>query len=423
MATETVEVLHLTLHGVSVGYLAGYQNGRNILIFDRAYQLDPNRPTLTLTGLSEHKASTRLYTQPWSRQLRLHPVLSNLLPEGSLREWMAQELKIHPDNEFPLFTELANDLPGALRVTPVDPAEIPDGVLDHRTSIEPIPVKRTPGKLHFSLAGVQMKFSMFNADGRFRLTQADQQGTWIIKTPSTRHAHVPQNEFTVMKLAGLAGVDIPEVELIAMNKLEGLPDINLPDEDEAFAIKRFDRDEEVDGDEGRIHTEDFAQVLFKYSHDKYGATNFENIGKILNEYTGHGLQNTQQMARRLLVNILLGNGDAHLKNWSLIYRDKIVPELAPAYDIVFTRAYIEDEQEISLNMAGTKNYYEFSLGHFEAWAKKVGLPWQAIKVHLDDVMERARGRWPEFLREAPMIEKHKAALREHWQQLHEDFRL
>jgi serine/threonine protein kinase HipA of HipAB toxin-antitoxin module len=48
--------------------------------------------------------------------------------------------------------------------------------------------------------------------------------------------------------------------------------------------------------------------------------------------------NAQQFARRLLVNILVANGDAHLKNWSLIYPDTVTPELAPAYDIGFTRA-------------------------------------------------------------------------------------
>lgn len=419
MVTESVEVLHLSLHGVSVGYLAGYQNGRNVLIFDPAYQHDANRPTLTLTGLSEHQASARLYSNFWSRQQRLHPVLSNLLPEGSLREWMAQDLKIHPDNEFPLFSELSNDLPGALVAAPVGRADIPDWVLDHHTSIEALPRERKAGQVRFSLAGAQMKFSMFTVDTHFRLSQNDQLGTWIIKTPSARHQQVPRNEYTMMTLAGLAGIDIPEIALVPMDSLEGLPALNLPNESEAFAIKRFDRD----GDQGRVHTEDFAQVLFKYAHEKYAGANFESIGKIVYEYTGHGLANSQEMARRLLVNILLANGDAHLKNWSLIYADKITPELAPAYDIVFTKAYIENEREISLNMAGTKKYSEFSFAHFEAWANKAGVPWKAVKPHLEDVLEKARQRWPEYLQEAPLSEPHKAALRDHWRQLNGDFRL
>ncbi len=107
-----------------------------------------------------------------------------------------------------------------------------------------------------------------------------------------------------MSLYALAGVDIPEIQLVELNKLDNLPQINLPNEKLAFAIKRFDRD---------------------------------------------GLADIQQFAKRLLVNILLANGDVHLKNWSLLYQAQITPRLSPAYDIVTTSVYIEDEQEYALN--------------------------------------------------------------------------
>ncbi|MEJ2044776.1 MAG: HipA domain-containing protein [Reinekea sp.] len=96
-----------------------------------------------------------------------------------------------------------------------------------------------------------------------------------------------------------------------------------------FAIKRFDRQES-----NRVHMEDFAQVLVKYPHEKYNSANYEQIGRVLYEFSGDALADVQQFARRLLVNILLANGDAHLKNWSLQYEDKVTPRLSPAYDIV-----------------------------------------------------------------------------------------
>lgn len=80
--------------------------------------------------------------------------------------------------------------------------------------------------------------------------------------------------------------------------------------------------------------EDFAQVLVKYPHEKYNSANYEQIGRVLYEFSGDALADVQQFARRLLVNILLANGDAHLKNWSLQYEDKVTPRLSPAYDIV-----------------------------------------------------------------------------------------
>lgn len=419
METEAVEVLKLSLHGVTVGHLAGYQGGKNLLVFDPDYIANPERPTLTLSGIAEHPASKNLFATPWMRQQRLHPVLSNLLPEGALRDWFAQMLKVHRDNEFPLFAQLAADLPGALMAEPVAPEQIPMGVLNHRTRVQPVPRMVLDGRPHFSLAGVQMKFSMFETDGHFNVSQPDQLGEWIVKTPSTRHKDVPLNEYTVMKLAELAGVEIPEVRLVTLDQLQDLPPINLPNETHAYAIRRFDRDAKRQ----RIHTEDFAQVLFKYAHEKYGAANFEQIGRVLYQFSGRRLANVQQLARRLLVNILLGNGDAHLKNWSLLYPDHITAELAPAYDIVYTQAYIPDESQISLNLADSKDWYRMQLGHFETWAKSVGVPWKAIKPHLEDTLEKARIFWPEFLKQAPMNPEQKVMLEDHWGRLERDFRI
>ncbi len=419
MPVEAVEVLKLSLHGVTVAYLAGYEGGKNILVFDPAYVANQSRPTFTLSAGPEHPASQTLFSSPWVRQQRLHPVLSNLLPEGALRQWFAQVLKVHPDNEFPLFAQLAADLPGALIAEAVSPNQIPEEVLGHRIKIKPMPRAVLAGQPRFSLAGVQMKFSMHETDGRFNISQPGKLGEWIVKTPSTRHQDVPFNEYSVMKLAELVGVGIPEVKLVRLEQLQDLPPINLPNEQYAYAIRRFDRDELRQ----RIHAEDFAQVLFKYAHEKYGAANFEQIGRAIYRFTGHGLANVQQMARRLLINILLGNGDAHLKNWSLIYPDQITAELAPAYDILYTQAYIPGETKLSLNMAGHKDWYAMSMGHFQAWAKSVGVPWRAIKTHLGAVMDKARSLCPDYLRNAPMNTDHKEALVSHWCALHSDFSL
>ena len=161
-------------------------------------------------------------------------------------------------------------------------------------------------------------------DGRYNLSRGNALGDWIIKTPSTKHKNVPLNEYTAMSLAAMAGVDIPKIKLVDLDKLDNLPPINLPDEKQGFAIKRFDRSEHE-----RIHMEDFAQILVKYPHEKYGSANYEQIGRVIYRYSGDDLADAQQLARRLLVNILLANGDAHLKNWSLLYRDQITPRLSP----------------------------------------------------------------------------------------------
>ena len=422
-----VIVLKLTLHDKLVGYLAGFQNGRNVLSFADEFKDDPERPTFSLITHPNFPNSKILMSEPWAKNQKLHPILSNLLPEGALRELIALGLKTYIDNEFQIFSFLGQDLPGALVATPMEPSDVPDSVL---TSLEQNQVKAKVIKFKdndqenkFSLAGIQMKFSMKEKDGRYNLTKNGELGDWIIKTPSTQHKNVPLNEYTAMSLADLAGIDIPEIKLIELNKLDKLPQINLPDEKLAFAIKRFDRETLINNTTTRIHMEDFAQVLVKYPIDKYNSANYEQIGKVIYDYSGDGLADVQQFARRLLVNILLANGDAHLKNWSLLYKDKITPRLSPAYDIVTTSVYIDDEKKYALNMGKTKEWYSVTADNFKFWADKSGIPWRAIKPHIDDTMDKARSLWPEALKDLPMDEEQKTKLKAHWLKLQADFRI
>ncbi|MEA3362864.1 MAG: type II toxin-antitoxin system HipA family toxin, partial [Thermodesulfobacteriota bacterium] len=362
--------------------------------------------------------SEKLLSEPWQRNQQLHPTLSNLLPEGSLRELIAQSLKVHGDNEFHIFSYLGGDLPGALVAEPMEPDEVPASILSAHGKAKAVKFEKVTGENKFSLAGIQMKFSMKQQDGRYNLAKGDTLGDWIIKTPSTKHKDVPANEFTAMTLASMAGIDVPEIKLVELDKLDNLPQINLPDEKLAFAIKRFDRNADQ-----RIHMEDFAQVLVKYPHEKYDSASYEQIGKILYNFSGDELVDTQQFARRLLVNILLANGDAHLKNWSLLYSDQVTPRLSPAYDIVTTRVYIDNERKYALNLGKTKEWYDVTYANFEVWTKRAGIPWRIIKPHLDDTMEKARSLWPKEIKNLPMNGEQKDKLQAHWTHLQKDFRI
>ncbi len=415
---EEVSVLELTLQGLVVGYLAGYKEGRNVLTFAPEFVEDSARPTFSLTTHPRFPNVDKLFSEPWAKRQRLHPVLSNLLPEGALRELLAQSLKVHIDNEYQFFAHLGQDLPGALVATALEPDKIPEYILSAKGKAKAVKSVAQENANHFSLAGIQMKFSMREQDGRYQIAESGDLGDWIIKTPSTRHKNVPLNEYTAMRLAELAGIDIPNIRLVELNQLDKLPTINLPEEKYAFAIRRFDRD----GDK-RIHMEDFAQVLAKYPHQKYDSASYEQIGRVIYQFTGDGLGNAQQFARRLLVNILLANGDAHLKNWSLIYPDTVTPELSPAYDIVTTRVYMGDETKFALNFGKNKEWYKATFAHFQSWAKKSGIPWRAIKPQLDDTLEKARTLWKGELENLPMDDSHKKLLKEHLKALDKEFEI
>ncbi|MCK5912450.1 MAG: HipA N-terminal domain-containing protein, partial [Desulfuromusa sp.] len=217
--TDEINLLRLTLHGRLVGYLAGFHDGRNVLSFADEFKSDAARPTFSLITHPEFPHSEKLMAEPWSCKHKLHPTLSNLLPEGSLRELIAQSFKVHVDNEFHLFSYLGEDLPGALTAEPLEPDEVPASFLSAHGKAKADKFEKVTRENKSSLAGIQMKFSMKQQDGRYNLSKGDVLGDWIIKTPSAKHKDVPINEFTAMTLASMAGVDVPEIKLVGLDQL------------------------------------------------------------------------------------------------------------------------------------------------------------------------------------------------------------
>ena len=197
-----VNVLKLSMHGTLIGYFSGFRNGRNVLSIADSFKSDPARPTFSLTTHPKFPNASKLMAEPWARSQRLHPVLSNLLPEGALRELIAQGLKAHIDSEFHIFSYLGRDLPGAIEATPMEPEDVPVYLLERELhpygKAKAVRFDKVTQENKFSLAGVQMKFSMKEKDGRYNLSKGNVLGDWIIKTPSTKHKFVPLNEYTAM---------------------------------------------------------------------------------------------------------------------------------------------------------------------------------------------------------------------------------
>jgi serine/threonine-protein kinase HipA len=85
--------------------------------------------------------------------------------------------------------------------------------------------------------------------------------------------------------------------------------------------------------------------------------------------------------------------------------------------------YIDGERNFALNLGKTKDWYAISFDNFKAWSEKSGIPWRAIKPHLEDVMDKARTQWHSAITALPMNEAHKQKLIEHWKNLNQDFKL
>jgi serine/threonine-protein kinase HipA len=404
-------VLKILLGDVPVGHLTGFRDGKNLLTFADSYiELGPSRPTLGLSfnTLGDEEATERRLGETYSSRMRLPPFFSNLLPEGVLREYMVKLLKVHHDHEFDLFMALGESLPGAVRAVPAH--ELPRAALGYRPDAVRATAAEAP--LKFSLGGSQLKFSMIEHGGRFTLGEGGDE--WIVKPPHPTHPNVPANEYTMMRLAEAAGVEAPQVRLVKLDDIDltGLTGFSIRQSELwAYAIKRYDRTSQ-----GRVHVEDFAQVFNVYADQKYRATNYDTIGRLLFDLFPDRFDQLAEFVRRLVVNILVGNGDAHLKNWSVIYRDGISPRLAPAYDLVATIHYVTNDS-LALNLGREKRFERIDEGHFERFAQRIEAPPKFVLDVVKDTVAAARKAWPALIRELGLPEDMRDRMRKHWRGL------
>ena len=176
----------------------------------------------------------------------------------------------------------------------------------------------------------------------------------------------------------------------------------------AYAIKRYDR---TAG--GRVHVEDFAQVFNVYADQEYNATNYDTIGRLIFDLFPNRFEQLAEFVRRLVVNILIGNGDAHLKNWSVIYRDKVTPQLAPAYDLVSTIHYVANDS-LALNLGGEKRFESIDQTHFDRLARRMDAPPKFVLGVVRQTMAAARREWPAIIREIGLPENMRERLVRHW---------
>ncbi len=377
-----VQTLDVRLGQTVVGALTHLGNEAVIFTFDRSYvDAGEARPTLSL-GLKAADGGLVEQTRP--TRVRLPPVFSNLLPEAHLREYLAARGGIHPDREFFLIWLLGADLPGALEVRARDgtaPATIADREGAARDRHEEPP-------LRFSLAGVQLKFSaVMKASAGLTLPVSGIGGDWIVKLPSLRFDAVPENEYAMMTLARAVGIEVPDVRLVAAGDIGGLPK-DLPEVfGQALAVRRFDRP----GAGERVHIEDFAQVFGVYPEQKYRRASYGSLARVLWLETGE--EGVAEYTRRLVFNVLIGNADAHLKNWSLIYPDGRTPRLAPAYDLVGTISYIPGDR-LALSLGDTKDFAQVDLDRFRRLAEKGGLPVRLVMQTARETAARVRDLWP-----------------------------
>lgn len=366
---------------VEIGALNSRDNTNWFESFDDYWNL-PDRPVLGQVFEPQQRLP--------SSHVALPKWFSHLLPEGRLRQAVADAARVSTVREFELLARLGGeDLPGALQVIPWDPDA---GGVAPEAEAEPDESDETNPVLKFSLAGAQLKFSVHSSERGITVPVKGKAGNLIVKLPDPRPGFVgvPEAEYAAMSLARAIGLETPDVHLVDARDIAGLEHWAQELPGTSFAIDRYDRT----GDGRRMHAEEFAQIVSvsaTHERSKYEHTNFESIANIAARLTG--VESVGTVIDRIVLNVLVGNGDAHLKNWSVTYPDGMNPALSPLYDVVPTVLYLLPNDHLGLKLNGSRAFEAVTSASFEAIGERTGFGGVEARERASDAASRVLDSW------------------------------
>lgn len=413
--STAIRYLRLYLHSPQgkrpIGYLSQYGDILRVS-FDLDYIQDPQRPMLSLSYLGSTEDGTRQILSA-ARDARLvrndgkwPAYFQNLLPEGHNRDRLAQQRGCRPEDEFELLAAAGHDLMGGIEVAPVPENEGVPTVVRHWHTALGLDVLE-PGFVEFpvedaaALPGVVTKFSAVHDGRRYVVKRHGAAGSFILKLPSSRHSDLVANEFMGYQLCQALGLDCSHAKVISRDEAELLEQVPFND---ILAVTRFDR--RVDGT--RLHMEEFTQVLGYEPRHKYGKglqADYSAMLRVLNRFSGNPSTDVQEFVRRFVAFILMGNTDAHLKNWAVMYPDGVTPQLTPLYDPVCVTAFFDDvaESEYALNRAIDAKVRALSWEDVEALLRQAAVPRTSRLLQIaKSTVKQAQAEWPKLLEGAPV---------------------
>ncbi|RZJ00564.1 MAG: type II toxin-antitoxin system HipA family toxin, partial [Haliea sp.] len=235
---------------------------------------------------------------------------------------------------------------------------------------------------------------------------------FIGKLPTTEFDRLPEVEYSSLKLAAAAGVEVCEFSLEPLSVIaDRLPYAMQQDGRNFLLVSRFDRD--VDTATRRLHIEDFAQVTGTPSANKYAGT-YAAIGLLLKRRSTKGEADVDELLRRIKVSELLGNYDAHLKNFSLVYplspAGGAGPRLSPAYDIVAYGIYITGSGHGLQFLPSQQKRTLLTPRTLRDLANAWDIPEKRLRDTVTRCVDQTMKTWPVLIRELPLSDHHRARL-------------
>lgn len=379
--------LDVYLHSDRVGRLERLPGAKLRFTYETSWAAVPGNSPLSL--------SLPLREKPFD-DAECRPFFSGLLPEGEFLKTIARRFLVSAGNPFALLAEIGGECAGAISLVahgeepPFRDAPPPQwlssgGLALLLAELPKRPLLAEPGRddegIRLSLAGTQDKLPVLWRAEKVGITRGRPPSSHIIKAPTPSVEDMVANEAYCMALAAEAGLSVAEATPLAPGAEEGL------------LVRRYDRFAE-DGDTviRRIHQEDFCQALGIYPEEKYqahGGPGVATCGALIQQHSAAPAPDTFAFLEALFFNHLIGNADAHAKNYSLLLDGAEAPRLAPLYDLLSTRVYGRRfNRKLAMKYGGEYRAERVRGRHLDRLAADLDLAPRGVRRRAADMVDR-----------------------------------
>jgi len=380
------KILDVYLHRELVGHLIQDDGGQMVFDYAERWLQNPGATPLSHSLPLRRERFTR-------KECRGYFV--GILPEESKREIIARNLGISKRNDYAMLERIGGECAGAVTFLPAGDA-LPTRD-DHYRALSANELagilKELPRRpllagetgIRLSLAGAQDKIAVRVEGDAISLPLGGAPSTHILKPAVEQFAGVVFNEAFCMRLAAATGLPAAKAEIRRVEDVEYL------------LVERYDRTRSQGPERvtlERLHQEDFCQALGIVSEHKYqkeGGPSLKQCFALLREVSSVPVLDLARLLDAVIFNFLVGNNDAHGKNFSLLYHGAgtagLETRLAPLYDVVSTRYYPELTQEMAMKIGGEYSSDRVSKTNFEQLAEDAGLTKPLVRRRVPELAE------------------------------------
>lgn len=375
-----IRQLTVTWNRQLVGFLTEKPTGDLQFRYADSWLSDSQNPALSL--------SLPLRPEPFSNK-GCQAFFSGLLPEESQRRLVAQTLGVSEKNDFSMLEQIGGDCAGAIQFFPGN--QLPEEDYSYKplsdTELEAVldrlptdPLLAGEPEMRLSLAGAQSKLPVYLKDGHVFLPLNGAPSSHIIKPGNQVFPEMVQNEWFCMTLAAHLGLPVAKTEIREVNRRSVL------------LVERYDRQYFPSHSLlFRIHQEDFCQALGIPSQKKYqneGGPSLKKCFELIREHSTVPASDITWFIQVIVFNVIIGNNDAHGKNFSFLFKTKSLTQLAPFYDLISTMVYPQLSKKMAMAIGREYMSSAIQLYHFEKLAEEVGISPSAMRNRVIEFAQR-----------------------------------